>query len=100
MASQHLFYPLCSVIRYLAKAYLTATPEAFASALVWDETLFDELASTCLQPAVQPTLAASYPSRDEAAVVERQLAQSLVHVYRRIMYQRLDPQIRQLNALL
>lgn len=100
MESQYLFYPLRSVICCVAKAHLTVIPEACESDLFWDETLFNELAATCLQPAVQPMLASPYKSRDEAALVEGQLAQSLVNAYQRIMHQRQDKQIQQLNALL
>ncbi|MEM1243150.1 MAG: hypothetical protein AAGI45_25235, partial [Cyanobacteria bacterium P01_H01_bin.26] len=59
-----------------------------------------ELTSTFLQPAVQPLLASSYESRDEAALVEGQLAKSLVQAYRRILQQRQDERVLQLNALL
>ncbi|MGD1952833.1 MAG: hypothetical protein ACFB14_24785 [Leptolyngbyaceae cyanobacterium] len=100
MASQCLFYPLRSVIRCMAKAHLTVTPEAYEADLVWDEALFTELTTTFLQPSVQPLLASSYASRDEAAVIEGQLAQSLVNAYRRILKQRQDVQVQQLNALL
>lgn len=100
MASQCLFYPLRSVIRCVAKAHLTVTPEAYEADLVWDEALFVELTATFLQPSVQPLLASPYESRDEAALVEGQLAQSLVNAYRRIMRQRQDEQVRLLNALL
>ncbi|NEQ52877.1 MAG: hypothetical protein F6K11_22515 [Leptolyngbya sp. SIO3F4] len=100
MASQSLFYPLRSVIRCVAKAHLTVTPEAYEANLVWDEALFAELTTTFLQPSVQPLLASSYGSRDEASIVEGQLAQSLVNAYRRIIRQRQDERVRQLNALL
>lgn len=100
MASQCLFYPLRSVIRCMAKAHLTVTPEAYEADLAWDEALFTELTSTFLQPAVQPLLASSYESRDEAAMVEGQLATSLVQAYRRILQQRQDERVLQLNALL
>ncbi|ESA32986.1 hypothetical protein N836_23265 [Leptolyngbya sp. Heron Island J] len=100
MASQNLFYPLRSVIRCVAKAHLTVTPEAYEADLVWDEALFTELTSTFLQPAVQPLLAAPCESRDEAALIEGQLAQSLVNAYRRILRQRQNTQVQQLNALL
>lgn len=100
MASQSLFYPLRSVIRCVAKAHLTVTPEAYETDLVWDEALFAELTSTFLQPTVQPLLTSSYQSRDEAALVEGQLAQSLVNTYRRILKQRQDARVQQLNALL
>lgn len=100
MASQCLFYPLRSVIRCVAKAHLTVTPEAYEANLVWDEALFTELTSTFLQPAVQPSLASPCESRDEAALVEGQLAQALVNAYRRIIQQRQDIQVQQLNALL
>ncbi len=100
MASQSLFYPLRSVIRCIAKAHLTVTPEAYEENLVWDEELFAELTSTFLQPDVQPLLTSPYASRDEAALVEGQLAQSLVNTYRRILQQRKDVRVQQLNALL
>ncbi|MBT9316734.1 hypothetical protein IXB50_15005 [Leptothoe spongobia TAU-MAC 1115] len=100
MASQCLFYPLRSVIRCVAKAHLTVAPEAYEADLVWDEALFAELTTTFLQPSVQPLLASSYESRDEAAVVEGQLAKSLVNTYCRIMRQRQDARVQQLNALL
>mgnify|MGYP001795453744 CR=1 FL=1 len=100
MDSQCIFYPLRSVIRCVAKAHLTVTPEAYESNLLWDEALFTELTCTFLQPAVQPLLASPCESRDQAALVEGQLAQSLVNTYRRIMQQRQDIQIQQLNALL
>ncbi len=100
MTSQHLFYPLRSVIRCVAKAHLAVTPEAYEADLVWDEVLFTELTSTFLQPAVQPLLATPYESRNEAALVERQLAQSLVNAYRHILQQRQDTRVQQLNALL
>ena len=100
MASQCLFYPLRSVIRCVAKAHQTVTPEAYEANLVWDEALFTELTSTFLQPAVQPSLASACESRDEAALVEGQLAQALVNAYRRIIQQRQDTQVQQLNALL
>lgn len=100
MASQCLFYPLRSVIRCVAKAHLTVTPEAYEAELAWDEALFIELTTTFLQPAVQPLLTSAYGSRDEAAVVEGQLAKSLVNTYRQIVRQRQDAQVQQLNALL
>ena len=100
MASQCLFYPLRSVIRCMAKAHLTVAPEAYESDLVWDEALFTELTSTFLHPSVQPLLASPCASRDEAAIVEGQLAQSLVNSYRRILQQRQDVRVQQLNALL
>ena len=100
MASQSLFYPLRSVIRCVAKAHLTVTPEAYEEGLVWDEELFTELTSTFLQPSVQPLLASPYKSRDEAALVEGRLAQSLVNAYRHILQQRQDSRVQQLNALL
>ncbi|MEO0350768.1 MAG: hypothetical protein AAF282_12055 [Cyanobacteria bacterium P01_A01_bin.15] len=84
----------------MAKAHLTVTPEAYEADLAWDEALFTELTSTFLQPAVQPLLASSYESRDEAAMVEGQLATSLVQAYRRILQQRQDERVLQLNALL
>ncbi len=100
MASQCLFYPLRSVIRCVAKAHLTVTPEAYEADLVWDEALFTELTTTFLQPSVQPLLASAYGSRDEAEVVEGQLAKSLVNTYRQIIRQRQDTRVQQLNALL
>ncbi|MBE9066036.1 hypothetical protein IQ260_05155 [Leptolyngbya cf. ectocarpi LEGE 11479] len=100
MESQSLFYPLRSVIRCVAKANLTVAPEAYEADLVWDEALFTELSSTFLQPTVQPLLASPCQSRDEATLVERQLATSLVDAYRRILKQRQDVQVQQLNALL
>lgn len=100
MASQHLFYPLRNVIRCVAKSHLTVVLDACETALRWDEALFADLSDTLLQPAVHPLLTAPYSSRDEAALVERQLAQSLANAYRRIVIQRQDRQIQQLNALL
>ncbi|MEL6231901.1 MAG: hypothetical protein AAFX51_16925 [Cyanobacteria bacterium J06636_28] len=100
MASQCLFYPLRSVIRCVAKAHLTVTPEAYEADLAWDEALFTELATTFLQPAIQPLLASAYGSRDEASVVEGQLAKALVDTYRQIVRQRQDTRVQQLNALL
>lgn len=100
MESQSLFYPLRSVIRCVAKAHLTVAPEAYEADLVWDETLFAELSGTFLQPTVQPLLASPYQSRDEAALVEGQLAKSLVDAYRHILEQRQNVHIQQLNALL
>ena len=100
MASQCLFYPLRSVIRCVAKAHLAVIPEAYEEGLDWDEDLFTELISTFLQPDVQPLLASPYKSRDEAALVEEQLAQSLVNAYRRILRQRQDARVQRLNALL
>jgi hypothetical protein len=100
MAAKSLFYPLRSVICCLAKAYLTVTPEAYKDCLVWDEDLFTELTNTFLQPSVQSLLAVPYESRDEAALVEGQLAQSLVNAYRHILRQRKDARVQRLNALL
>lgn len=100
MVSQPLFYPLHSVICCTAKAYLTTLPDAYESNLIWDEPLFIELADTLLQPTVQPLLLSSYGSRDEATVVEGQLAKALVNTYQRIQQQRQNKQIQQLNALL
>ena len=54
------------MIRCVAKAHLTVTPEAYEADLVWDEALFTELTTTFLQPSVQPLLASAYGSRDEA----------------------------------
>lgn len=82
----------------MAKAYLTVMIDD--KDLVWDETLFTELTTTLLQPAVQPLLAAAHSSRDEAALVEGQLAKILVNTYRRILRQRQDERVQQLNALL
>lgn len=100
MASQSLFYPLRRVIRCVAKSNLTVAPKAYEEDLIWDEALFTELSSTFLQPTVQPLLALPCQSRDEATLVERQLANSLVHAYRRILKQRQDVRVQQLNALL
>ena len=82
----------------MAKTHLTVMVDDIA--LVWDEALFTELTTTLLQPAVQPLLAVSYPSREEAALVERQLAKTLGNAYRRILRQRQDARVQQLNALL
>ena len=100
MASQRLFYPLRRVICCVAKAHLAATPEAYGADLIWDKALFTELTDTFLQPAVQPLLTSPYGSRDEAALVEGQLAQALVNAYRRIVQQRQDARVQKLNALL
>lgn len=100
MASQCMFYPLQGVIRCVAKNYLTVIPEAYEDELFWDEVLFAELTSTFLQPAMQPSLASPYASRDEAALVEGQLAQALVNTYRHILRQRQDARVQRLNSLL
>ena len=100
MESQCLFYPLRSVIRCIAKTRLTLTPEACESGLAWDEALFAELATTYLQPSVQPLLISGYSSRDEASSIEAEMAQSLVETYRNILKQRENEKIQQLNDLL
>lgn len=100
MTSQSFFYPLSNVIRCIAKAYLVVTPEARKGNLVWDEALFTELTATFLHPDVQPLLTSPYTSRYAAALVEKQLAKSLVDDYCRILRQRQDTQVCQLNTLL
>ncbi len=100
MESQFLFYPLRSVIRCIAKTNLTVTPEACESGFVWDEALFTELAATHLQPSVQPLLTLGYESREQASAIETEMAQDLVKTYRRILEQREDKQVQQLNCLL
>ncbi|WP_323363711.1 hypothetical protein [Leptothoe sp. PORK10 BA2] len=84
----------------MAKAHLTVISAECRDDLMWDEALFAALIATFLQSSVQPLLASPYESRDEAALVEGQLAQSLVNAYRRIMRQRQEQQVKLLNALL
>ena len=100
MASQCLFYPLRSVICCVAKAHLTVAPETYGASFGWDEALFTELVATLLQPMIHPSLMSGYQSRDAAAVAEGQLAKSIVDAYRRIMQQRQNERIQQLNTLL
>ncbi|MGD1857961.1 MAG: hypothetical protein ACFB2W_27305 [Leptolyngbyaceae cyanobacterium] len=98
--SLRLFYPLPKVVCCQAKAYLSVLQQEHRLASKWDEALFTELSATLLQPSVQPLLTSACQSRDEAALVERQLVQHLVNTYRSILQQRQTLQIQRLNALL
>ncbi|MEM9804967.1 MAG: hypothetical protein AAF959_06780 [Cyanobacteria bacterium P01_D01_bin.56] len=99
MASQCIFYPLRGVIRCLAKSYLTVASETGVY-LVWDEPLFSGLSSIVLNPTLQPLLASPCSSRNEAVLIEDYLARLLANIYRRILRQRHEDTVQQLNSLL
>lgn len=94
-----MFYPLRGVIRCLAKSHLTVASETGVY-LAWDKELFSGLSATLLNPTLEPLLASAYPSRSEAALVEEQLAIALANTYRRIVRQRHQEKVQQLNTLL
>ncbi len=99
MTSECVFYPLRGVIRCLAKSYLASASDARVH-LIWDATLFYGLSTILLNPTLQPLLTSPYPSRDEAVLIEEHLARLLADTYQRILRQRYEEKIRQLNALL
>lgn len=100
MESPCCFYPLRSVIRCIAKESLTIAPESYKAGLRWDQTLFNDLAGTLLQTQTQPQLGIPCRSRQEAELVEKQLARILVSNYCQILEQQENEQVQRLNALL
>ncbi|MBT9312967.1 hypothetical protein IXB28_12170 [Leptothoe kymatousa TAU-MAC 1615] len=68
--------------------------------LVWDKQLFARLSAALLNPTLQPLLILPCESRDEAALVEEYLARLLANTYQRMLRQRHEETVQQLNELL
>lgn len=69
-------------------------------ALDVNETLLNEIASTTFQPNRHPELYRGYSTPEEAAIIEQHVAAELIATYERIIINRADEQIQQLNSLL
>jgi hypothetical protein len=92
-------YPMRSVIRCKAKQQILIMGDSNVMASP-DENLFRELASTLFNSAYFQSLYRAYPSAQERCATEDQIAAELAAIYHHVMYQREQPQVQQLNALL
>jgi hypothetical protein len=100
MERVNLIYPLRAVIRCKAKQQLMTNVDGAALAECLDENLFQELAITLFQSEGCQAIYQPYASREVASAVEDGIALELAAIYQRIMQQRQNPLVQDLNALL
>lgn len=65
-----------------------------------DETLFAEIAATTFHQEQHPELYQSHSSRQDVTHIEEAIATEIVSTYKRILTNRADQRIQNLNALL
>ncbi|MEO1404175.1 MAG: hypothetical protein AAFV72_23395 [Cyanobacteria bacterium J06635_1] len=94
-------YPLRSLICHQALAELRGNKSTSAlTSPPWDQTLFEELANTLLDPSIRTELRRRHVSRSAAAAVENHLAATLVQTYLDIQKRRQNHLVQKLDALL
>ena len=92
-------YPMRSVIRCKAKQRLTVNVDGSA-AVAFDESLFQDLASTLFSSGQYQAVHQPYASKAEACAVEDWVAMELATTYQRVTQNQQNPIVQQLNALL
>lgn len=92
--------PLCTFIRHKATVAITMVLGQQQPSTALDPALLQEILETVLQPATNPAVYQSYPSRSAATVVEDRTAATIADTYLRILHRRQSQQVQQLNRLL
>jgi len=93
-------YPVRLFIRHKAQRQIAAALAASTPNPALDSQLFQDVVSTVLHPQAHPAIYESHPSRDQAEVVEDQVANAIATTYLRLWQRQQDAEIQKLNQLL